>query len=200
MEMNNLDSFWVEQSISIVHKSAYYQEVVVDEWYETLPVLFWDENGSWILISFGRNEKTSDPKLPMRPTPPHLSCLVHYPGREMKWKDVTQDSRWINWNPLSVANVQEAKGKVMERRQRYYSALSNVLGLMAFPKNTLPSVVDSKICNSMIVARNTLFAAANPLLSTYYTIVTTPIENFLQQYCRGAQLDVTAPSATKEQH
>lgn len=170
---------WLERAITKVHASEYYQQHVMDEWYETLPVPIHNGNEVFLLISYGKNVKTLNPQQPLKPDPPHLNCYIRYPDGFLRWNFDVKKNIWPNWGLAPATPMGQAKGKAMERRRTYFSAMSHAMDLGAFSM----SVATPEACAAVTTARDALLAAANPTLGEYYGRAVTIFDNWLQAHC-----------------
>lgn len=160
MDYQNPPPSWVEHAVIEMRQSQTYRDKIADEWYETLPVPAWDAQRNWLVVGFGVNIRTAGPMSPVNSRPPHIACVLSYPEGAQQWSaDNLAQRVW----PSSAGAVEPAfapqlTGDTMERRRRYYGALSDALREGAF--NGHAPMNPPAACAAARVTRDAFFPAA----------------------------------------
>lgn len=182
--MSGQNNNWVQSTIDELRWSDQYRKDVIDEWYETLPVVAWDHDGASIVVRFGRNamSKPAGTAMPVRVAQsPHLQCAISFPAATMRWSPIADNAFSVQGGDL---NNMPKRGNVMELRRSYYRALSLVLDSQSLLKK--PGQISSVDCSLVANAQKLLLEAADPNLLWYYRQASAPVHSWLAAHCPPA--------------
>jgi hypothetical protein len=186
MDYNTPPTSWVEHAIIEMRQSPTYREKIVDEWYETLPVPAWDAQRHWMVIGFGKNSRSGGPTGPATSSPPHMACAVSYPDGRQQWSlENTPQRAWPgSANAVVPTLPPPVAGGLMDRRRRYYRALSDALQQGAF--GTAPAANPPAACAAARETRAAfMLAVTYPNLAPVYAGALAQMDGWLDTHCDG---------------
>lgn len=180
--MSEEEMEWVRNAIRLMKKSETYRSNIIDEWYESLPVIRKEDCHIVIVIFFGQNASSSGggEKTERLPLMPHICCIIRYPEMKIQWRTLQRDNTG-EFLPQSHEALRSGPSDPMKARRAYYTELSRLLlaGSMMKTKE-LVTRLDCELAQS--VDRH-MKAAANPLLDSLYDIIGRSLTDWIAMNC-----------------
>ena len=174
---------WVFTMVMKMRKGDYYQDNIIDEWYESLPVLNIYEGIIAMDVFFGRNISITDGKkaVERKPCWPHVVCTISYPNGREEWRNIRGSSESEPDKLLNGDYYSKYSGS-MRDREEYYKFLSGILSSMSVTTSVGKQYID---CGQFHKLSNSIKRAMNPMLYELYKDKYEAVLHKIQDRCQG---------------